>query len=138
MSLENPKIVIGVIGNDIHEMGNKIIDSLLRLEGYEVFNLGVSVSPIDFVNTAKEKEADAIIISSLNGRAKEDCKVFMKFLQESFSMQPPVYLGGYLATEGEVWEKSEKFYLGLGFHRVYAPGVPIEVTIHDLQKDLIG
>ena len=34
-------IVIGVIGADVHAVGNKIIEYVLKNEGYNVVNVGV-------------------------------------------------------------------------------------------------
>ena len=34
-------IVIGVIGADVHAVGNKIIDYVLKSHGYNVVNIGV-------------------------------------------------------------------------------------------------
>ena len=34
-------IVIGVIGADVHAVGNKIIEYVLKNEGYNVVNIGV-------------------------------------------------------------------------------------------------
>ena len=36
----NKKIVIGVVGNDVHVVANRLIDISLQSRGYEVFNLG--------------------------------------------------------------------------------------------------
>lgn len=55
MQLQNYKILIGVIGEDIHETGNKIIAQILEHDGFEVINLGIQVSPSSFVEHAKKE-----------------------------------------------------------------------------------
>ena len=47
-------IVIGVIGADVHAVGNKIIEYVLKNEGYNVVNVGVLSSQEDFINAAIE------------------------------------------------------------------------------------
>lgn len=131
------KILIGVIGDDIHETGNKIIAQLLEYSGFEVINLGIRVAPSTFVESAKKEEVSAIIVSSLYGQAKKDCSLLMKLFREAGIFQPPIYLGGYLSLEEENWKNTEKYFLNLGFYRVYEPGTPIEKTISDLRKDLM-
>lgn len=131
------KILIGVIGDDIHETGNKIIAKLLEHAGFEVINLGIQVAPSTFVESYKKEQVAAIIVSSLYGKAKRDCAILMKLFQQESIFQPPIYLGGYLASEEEAWESTEQYFLNLGFYRVYQPGTPIEKTIADLQKDLM-
>ena len=58
-------IVIGVIGADVHAVGNKIIEYVLKGEGYNVINIGVLSSQEDFINAAIESNADMILVSSL-------------------------------------------------------------------------
>ena len=60
-------IVIGVIGADVHAVGNKIIEYVLKNEGYNVVNVGVLSSQEDFINAAIETNADMILVSSLYG-----------------------------------------------------------------------
>ena len=57
----NKRIVIGVIGNDIHVVANKVIARGLRIAGYNVCNLGVSNMPQDFIFAAIEFEADIFL-----------------------------------------------------------------------------
>ena len=51
-------IVIGVIGADVHAVGNKIIEFVLKKEGYNVVNIGVLSSQEDFINAAIENYVD--------------------------------------------------------------------------------
>ena len=50
-------VVIGVIGADVHAVGNKIIDHVLSANGYNVVNIGVLSSQEDFINAAIETDA---------------------------------------------------------------------------------
>ncbi len=59
------KVVIGTIYGDIHDIGKNIVASLLRANGYEVFDLGSDVEPRKFVEEAERAEADFIAISCL-------------------------------------------------------------------------
>ena len=67
------RIVMGVIGHDIHVVSNRIIAIALREYGYSVCNLGVDNNAENFVDAAKEFDADAVIVSSLNGEAEYWC-----------------------------------------------------------------
>ena len=64
------KVVTGVVGNDIHVVANRLIDLSLQARGYEVFNLGVNTHLEEFFDAAVETDADALMISSLNGEAE--------------------------------------------------------------------
>ncbi len=64
------KVVLGVVGNDIHVVANRLIDLSLRARGFEVFNLGVNTYLEEFFDAAVETGAGVILISSLNGEAE--------------------------------------------------------------------
>jgi trimethylamine corrinoid protein len=58
-------VVIGTIEGDIHDIGKRIVATMLRVYGFEVHDLGRDV-PIDsFVEKAKEVKADILGSSSL-------------------------------------------------------------------------
>jgi len=54
------KVVIGTVAGDIHDIGLNIVDFMLDVNGFEVYNLGVDVSAEAFV--AKVKETGAPIV----------------------------------------------------------------------------
>lgn len=58
-------ILIGTPEGDIHSIGKNIISSLLQGQGYNVVDLGTDVSPIKFVEKAKEINPDVIAMSGL-------------------------------------------------------------------------
>ena len=63
--MDKKTLVIGVIGADVHAVGNKILYHAFTDAGFNVVNLGVMVSQEEFINAAIETNADAIVISSL-------------------------------------------------------------------------
>ena len=67
-------LVIGVIGADVHAVGNKILYHAFTEAGFEVVNLGVMVSQEEYIAAAIESGADAIVISSLYGQGELDCR----------------------------------------------------------------
>lgn len=61
-------LVIGVIGADVHAVGNKILYHAFTEAGFDVVNLGVMVSQEEYIAAAIESNADAIVVSSLYGQ----------------------------------------------------------------------
>lgn len=59
------KVVIGVIQGDTHDIGKNLVKIMMETEGFEVIDLGRDVPPRDFVDKAKEIEADIICMSTL-------------------------------------------------------------------------
>jgi dimethylamine corrinoid protein len=64
-SQKRHKIVIGVVEGDTHDIGKNLVRIMLEAAGYEVHDLGRDVPLPDFINKAKEINADVIALSTL-------------------------------------------------------------------------
>ncbi len=129
-------VVIGVIGSDVHAVGNKIIEYVLSNSGFNVVNVGVLSTQEDFINAAVETNADCILVSSLYGHAELDCQGFREKCNEAGLKDILLYIGGNIVVGKQDFSEVQERFKKLGFNRVYAPGVKIEVGIEDLKKDL--
>lgn len=129
-------IIIGVIGSDVHAVGNKIIQHALTIQNFNVVNVGVLSTQEDFINAAIETNADAILVSSLYGHGEIDCQGFREKCDEAGLGDILLYVGGNIVVGKQEFSEVEQRFKKLGFNRVYAPGVKIEVGIKDLKKDL--
>ena len=129
-------VVIGVIGADVHAVGNKIIDHVLSKNGYEVVNIGVLSSQEDFINAAIETDAKAILVSSLYGHGEMDCKYFKEKCEEAGLGHVKLYVGGNIVVGKQDFKEVEGRFKKMGFDRVYAPGTKIEQALEDLREDI--
>lgn len=59
------RVVIGTIQGDIHEIGKNLVATLLSATGFEVFDLGVDVSPQRFAEKARQVNAAIVGVSAL-------------------------------------------------------------------------
>ena len=59
------KVVIGTVKGDIHSIGKNIVGAMLKMNGFEVFDLGVDIAASAFVTKAEEVGADIIAASAL-------------------------------------------------------------------------
>jgi methylmalonyl-CoA mutase cobalamin-binding domain/chain len=59
------KIVMASVKGDLHDIGKNMVVLMLRVNGFEVFDMGVDVAPRDILDKAKEVEADIVGLSSL-------------------------------------------------------------------------
>ena len=57
--------MLGTVRGDVHEIGKDIAITMLRASGFEVYDLGRDVDPLDFVKRAEELHADIIGASAL-------------------------------------------------------------------------
>jgi 5-methyltetrahydrofolate--homocysteine methyltransferase len=59
------KIVIGSIEGDVHDFGKNIAKNFLTASGFTIYDLGIDVPPIKFVDEAVRVNADVIGISAI-------------------------------------------------------------------------
>ncbi|MCR6545744.1 corrinoid protein [Dehalobacterium formicoaceticum] len=59
------KVVIGVVEGDTHDIGKNLVKIMLETAGYEMYDLGRDVPVQNFVDKAKEVDADVIAMSTL-------------------------------------------------------------------------
>lgn len=127
-------IVTGVIGADVHAVGNKILTFALEEAGFNMVNLGVMVSQEEFVEAAVETNADAILVSSLYGHGEIDCKGLREKCDEAGLTDIPLLAGGNLVVGKQDFEDVEKRFLAMGFTKVYPPNTELDTTITDLNN----
>jgi 5-methyltetrahydrofolate--homocysteine methyltransferase len=60
-----PKVVIGTVRGDLHDIGKNLVGIMLRGAGFEVIDLGNDVAPERMVETAKTEGARLIGMSAL-------------------------------------------------------------------------
>jgi corrinoid protein of di/trimethylamine methyltransferase len=59
------KIVLGTARGDIHDIGKNLVATILSAGGFQIFDLGTSVTPEQFVAKAQEVDADIVGVSAL-------------------------------------------------------------------------
>jgi methylaspartate mutase sigma subunit len=136
--VEKKKLIIGVIGADVHAVGNKILYHAFTEAGFDVINLGVMVPQEEYIAAAIESNADAIIVSSLYGQGELDCRGMRQKCDEAGLEGILLYVGGNIVIGKQNFTDVEKRFKAMGFDRVFGPGTPPEVTIAALREDLLG
>jgi methylaspartate mutase sigma subunit len=133
----NGRIVIGVIGDDIHVVGNRIMQLALEESGFRVFNLRTRNRPHHFCQAALEVNAHAVFVSSLNGEGEYWCADFRKQFTDVGIGGLLLYVGGNLVVGGNrAQDEVVKLFESYGFDRVYHQQPDIGVAIADLQDDM--
>ncbi len=123
-------IVTGVIGADVHAVGNKILAFALEQAGFKVVNLGVMVAQEEYIEAALETNADAILVSSLYGHGEIDCQGLREKCDEAGLKDIPLLAGGgNLVVGKQNFDEVEKRFLAMGFTRVYPPGTAVEKKV---------
>lgn len=131
-------LVLGVIGADVHAVGNQILNYAFQDAGFHVVNLGVMVSQEEFIEAAIESAADAIIVSSLYGHGELDCQGFREKCDEAGLTGILLYVGGNIVVGKQPFAEVEERFIKMGFDRVFGPGTTPEEGILALRQDLLG
>ena len=134
--MEKKKLVIGVIGADVHAVGIQILYHAFTDAGFDVTNLGVMVSQEEYIAAAIETKADAIVVSSLYGPGELDCRGLREKCDEAGLKGILLYVGGNIVIGKQNFADVEKRFEAMGFNRAFPPGTAPETTIAALKKDL--
>jgi 5-methyltetrahydrofolate--homocysteine methyltransferase len=59
------KVVIGTVKGDLHDIGKNLVAMMLESAGFEVWSLGVDISPEKFIAEIKAREANLLCLSAL-------------------------------------------------------------------------
>lgn len=59
------RAVIGTVKGDLHDIGKNLVAMMLKGAGFEVYDVGVDVTPEAFIEKAEEEGADIICMSAL-------------------------------------------------------------------------
>ncbi|MBO4991520.1 MAG: methylaspartate mutase subunit S [Firmicutes bacterium] len=133
---EKKKLVIGVIGADVHAVGIQILNHAFEEAGFDVTNLGVMVSQEEYIAAAVETAADAIMVSSLYGHGELDCRGLREKCDEAGLKDILLYVGGNIVVGKQPFDEVEARFKKMGFNRVFGPGTSPEETIKALKEDL--
>ena len=99
------KIVLGTVAGDIHDIGLNIVDFMLDVNGFEVFNLGVDVPAQKFVEKLKETDAKILALSGFLTLAFDAMKETVKAVEAAgLRNQIKIMIGG-----GQIDEQIRKY-----------------------------
>ena len=134
--MDNPTVILGVIGSDCHAVGNKIIENALSREGINVVNLGVMVSQDEYIDAAIETGAQAILVSSIYGHGEIDCDGLRGRCIERGLDRILLYVGGNLVIGKREFAEVEVLFKGMGYDRVFPPSIDLGEVAQLLKQDI--
>ncbi len=90
-----PKIVIGVVEGDLHEIGKNIVKIMFEASGFRVIDMGINVKAEDIIKTAIEEKADIITLSTMMTTTMVKMQDVVDMLKaEELEYIPKVIIGG--------------------------------------------
>jgi methylaspartate mutase sigma subunit len=135
----NKSVVIGTIGADAHMIGGWVLQKAFKDAGFTVAFLGAVVPQQEFINTAIEIDADAILVSSMYGMGLLDCEGLRDKCIEAGLKDIILYVGGTVAAPLELeknWPEIERRFNKIGFNRAFPNTCTASEAVEALKKDL--
>lgn len=62
---KSPRVVIGTVEGDVHDIGKNIVSTILLSSGFDVYDMGVDVTSHDFLSKIRETGAQVLGMSAL-------------------------------------------------------------------------
>jgi 5-methyltetrahydrofolate--homocysteine methyltransferase len=94
------RVAIGTVKGDLHDIGKNLVAAMLEGGGFEVLDLGVNVSPDQFVAAVREKNAQIVAMSALLTTTMPSMKTTIEALQSAgLRKQVKVIVGGAPITQ---------------------------------------
>lgn len=89
------KVVMGTVKGDLHDIGKNLVIMMLESAGFEVVNLGVDVSPEDFIEAIEAHQPQIVGLSALlTTTMKMMRETIDVVLKEGYRDQVKIMVGG--------------------------------------------
>lgn len=94
-----PKVVMGVVEGDVHDLGKNILVALLRGAGLKVIDLGVDLPPAAFVEAVERERPDVLGIGAYMSTTMLSVSEILQALEQAgLRDQVKVIIGGVPTT----------------------------------------
>ena len=117
------RIVIGTVEGDLHDIGKGLVAVLLAANGFEVHDLGASVSIAAFLAKAEEVDADIVAASALLTTTMEVQARLVEAVRTAEGRTRRVLLGG--APTSRAW--ADRIGAAYAENAIHAVGVAEEL-----------
>ncbi|MDP7099662.1 MAG: cobalamin-dependent protein [Rhodospirillales bacterium] len=81
--VDSGMVLIGTVHGDLHDIGKNIVTFMLDVNGYNVIDLGVDVSPQAFIDAIKEKSPEIVGLSGFLTLAFDSMKETVEAISEA-------------------------------------------------------
>ncbi len=94
------RVAVGTVKGDLHDIGKNLVAAMLEGGGYEVIDLGVNVSPEQFISAVRDKGANIVAMSALLTTTMPAMKTIVDaFKQAGVRGQVKILVGGAPITQ---------------------------------------
>ncbi len=87
-------IVIGTVEGDLHDIGKNLVMMMLKGANFKVIDLGVNVTPQQYLDAVKEHKADIVAMSALLTTTMPSMKSAIDLIRSSDVAGVKIIIGG--------------------------------------------
>ena len=92
---KGPKVIIGVVEGDLHEVGKNIVKIMFEAAGFKVTDMGINVKAHDILDKTMETEPDIICISTMMTTTRGKMKDVVELIHsKNLKNIPKIIIGG--------------------------------------------
>jgi len=117
------RVLMGILGIDIHRRGAEVVSKALRDAGAEVIYMGYCLTPEMIVDTAIQEDVDVIGLSTHCGYHRILFPKVINLLRERKAGSVRVVAGGTIPV------KDKAFLEDIGVTGNFGPGTSIDVIV---------
>ncbi len=104
-------VVIGTVAEDVHDLGKNMVAGILRASGFNVYDLGISVTSERFVGAVAEYKPDILAMSGIISSAGASIRKTIDLLKASgLRDKVKIFVGGSGTTEEACNEMGVDYY----------------------------
>lgn len=122
------RVLMGILGIDIHRRGAEVVSKALRDAGAEVIYMGYCLTPEMIVDTAIQEDVDVIGLSTHCGYHRILFPKVLELLREKKANNIRVVAGGTIPV------KDKPFLEGIGVTGNFGPGTPPKLIVDHIVK----
>lgn len=95
------KVLLGTVQGDLHDIGKNLVGAMLEGGGFEVIDLGVAVTPEQFITAIQTRKANIVGLSALLTTTMPAMKETLEaFVASGVRDRIKVMIGGAPVTQG--------------------------------------
>lgn len=90
---DKPRVVIGVVEGDVHDMGKNIVAAVLEACGYQVYDLGRNVPNETFLEAIRATKADILALSAMMSTPLANMRILIEMAKTMYP-RTAIIVGG--------------------------------------------
>ena len=91
--------IVGTVKGDLHDIGKNLVATMLEGAGFEVVDLGVDVSPEQFIAACRDRKAHVVAMSALLTTTMPMMETAIRGMKAALNPMPAVLIGGAPITQ---------------------------------------